>query len=48
VVLFVLLRSIPYLGWAVEVVAVVLGLGGLWLALRRRAPAVVQTAEQAM
>jgi hypothetical protein len=48
VVLFVLLRSIPYLGWAVEVVVVVLGLGGLWLALRRQPPAAVQTAEQAM
>jgi cytoskeletal protein CcmA (bactofilin family) len=33
-VLYVLVRSIPFLGLAVEVVVTVLGLGALWLALR--------------
>jgi hypothetical protein len=35
-VLYVILRSIPYLGWAVEVVVTVFGLGAIWVVLRRR------------
>lgn len=34
--LYVLLVSIPYLGWVVAVVATAIGLGGAWLALRER------------
>jgi cytoskeletal protein CcmA (bactofilin family) len=39
-VLYVVLRSIPMLGWAIEVVVTIFGLGGIWLALRgERSPA---------
>jgi hypothetical protein len=39
-VLYVLLRSIPYVGWVIEAIVTILGLGGIWLAARRRQPAV--------
>jgi hypothetical protein len=38
-VLYVLLRSIPYVGWIIEAIVTILGLGGIWLAMRRREPA---------
>jgi hypothetical protein len=44
-VLYVLVRSIPFLGLAVEVVVTVFGLGALWLALRHApSPAPVPSA----
>ncbi|MFN2291624.1 MAG: polymer-forming cytoskeletal protein [Anaerolineae bacterium] len=35
-VLYILLRSIPTLGWAIEVIVIILGLGAMWVALRQR------------
>jgi cytoskeletal protein CcmA (bactofilin family) len=35
-VLYVVLRSIPLLGWVIEVVVTILGLGAIWVALRDR------------
>jgi hypothetical protein len=49
-VLYVLLRSIPFLGLAVEVVVTIFGLGALWLALRHApspAPRPVELAVEA-
>lgn len=38
-VLYVVLRSIPLLGWAIEIVVTVFGLGAIWVALRdQRSP----------
>ncbi len=47
-VLYLLLRSIPVLGWVVEVVVTILGLGAIWVAYRHRrpAPAAAAAAEQ--
>ena len=42
-VLYVILRSIPILGWAIEVIVTVLGLGAIWVALRRQRSAVVES-----
>ena len=42
-VLYVILRSVPILGWAVEVIVTVLGLGALWVALRRQRSALVES-----
>jgi hypothetical protein len=33
-VLYVILRSIPMLGWAIEVIVTLFGLGAIWVALR--------------
>jgi cytoskeletal protein CcmA (bactofilin family) len=44
VVLYILLRSIPHVGWVVEVILVVFGLGAMWLALRDRGNAAEQPA----
>jgi len=38
-VLYVVLRSIPVLGWAIEGIVTILGLGAIWLAVRHRRPA---------
>jgi hypothetical protein len=38
VLVFVLLRSIPYLGVLVEIGVTVVGLGAMWLAFRDRSP----------
>ncbi len=37
-VLYVLLRSIPILGWAIEVIVTLFGLGAIWVALRDARP----------
>ncbi len=34
-ILYILLRSIPHLGWVIEIIVIVLGTGAIWLALRR-------------
>jgi cytoskeletal protein CcmA (bactofilin family) len=45
-ILYVLLRSIPTLGWVIEVFVVIFGLGGIWVAFREgRPPAVPAEAE---
>jgi hypothetical protein len=47
-VLYVLLRGIPVFGWALEVVVTLLGLGAIWIALRKgRLPEAVEVEEQA-
>jgi cytoskeletal protein CcmA (bactofilin family) len=38
-VLYVVLRSIPVLGWVIEVVVTIFGLGAIWVAFRHRRPA---------
>jgi hypothetical protein len=46
-VLYVLLRSIPILGWAIEVIVTLFGLGAIWVALRDgRSPAPEIVAEE--
>ncbi|MDD5469088.1 MAG: hypothetical protein PHS96_14955 [Anaerolineales bacterium] len=40
VVLYLLVRSIPLLGWLVGVLATLLGLGAMWLWFQDRRPAV--------
>jgi hypothetical protein len=48
-ILYVVLRSIPILGWVIEGVATVLGLGAMWVAYRHRraAPQAAGADEQA-
>jgi cytoskeletal protein CcmA (bactofilin family) len=48
-VLYVVLRSIPILGWAIEGIVTILGLGAIWVAYRHRrsAPQAVGVDEQA-
>ena len=44
--IYMLLRAIPHLGWVIEIVAIILGLGAIWLvAFRKREP--VQAAGEA-
>ena len=43
-ILYILLRSIPTLGWVIEAIVVILGTGAIWLALRREK--VAPTAEE--
>jgi cytoskeletal protein CcmA (bactofilin family) len=40
--LYVVLRSIPLLGWAIEVLVTLFGLGAIWVALRDRRSSTVQ------
>lgn len=40
--LYIVLRSIPTLGWVIEVIVMVLGLGAIWLAFRARSPQAVE------
>jgi hypothetical protein len=35
-VLYVILRSIPLLGWVIEIIVTIFGLGAIWVALRDR------------
>ena len=35
-VLYVVLRSLPYVGWAVDAIAAILGMGAIWIAYRHR------------
>ena len=45
-VLYVILRSIPMLGWAIEVIVTLFGLGAIWVALRdQRQPETQAVAE---
>lgn len=44
IVLYILLRSIPHVGWVVETILVVFGLGSMWLAWRDRGNAAEQPA----
>jgi cytoskeletal protein CcmA (bactofilin family) len=45
--LYVILRSIPLLGWAIEIIVTIFGLGAIWVALRgeAQAPAPVEGGE---
>lgn len=43
-VFYIVLRSIPYLGWVIEVAVMALGLGAIWLSFRDRAPATAELA----
>jgi hypothetical protein len=47
-VLYVVLRSIPILGWVIEAIVTILGLGAIWVAYRHRrsAPQAVGVDEQ--
>jgi cytoskeletal protein CcmA (bactofilin family) len=46
-ILYVLLRSIPVVGWVLEAIVTILGLGAIWLAYRdQRRPQAVGTGEQ--
>jgi len=46
-VLYVILRSIPIVGWAVDAIVTILGLGAIWIAYRdRRRPEAVGVEEQ--
>jgi cytoskeletal protein CcmA (bactofilin family) len=42
-VLYVILRSIPLLGWAIDVLATIFGLGAIWVALRDQSSPALQT-----
>jgi hypothetical protein len=44
--LYIVLRSIPTLGWVIEVIIMVLGLGAIWLAFRAKPAPVVETPVQ--
>ena len=44
--LYIVLRSIPTLGWVIEVIIIVLGLGAIWLAFRAKPAPVVETSVQ--
>jgi cytoskeletal protein CcmA (bactofilin family) len=47
VVLYVLLRSIPIVGWPIEAIVTIVGLGAVWIAFRqRRRPQAAGVAEQ--
>jgi hypothetical protein len=46
-ILYALLRSIPTIGWVIEVIVIVLGLGAIWLGLRKQGPPAPQTAGEA-
>jgi hypothetical protein len=35
-VLYVVLRSLPYVGWAVDAIGAILGMGAIWIAYRHR------------
>jgi hypothetical protein len=37
-VLYVVLRAIPILGWVIEGIVTIFGLGAIWLAYRHRRP----------
>lgn len=37
-ILYVLLRSIPTIGWVIEIIVIVFGVGAIWLAIRREKP----------
>lgn len=43
VVVYVLLRSIPFVGWLVGVIATLLGMGAIWLTYKQGQPAVAET-----
>lgn len=45
-VLYVLLRSIPTIGWVIEVIVVVLGLGAIWLAFLAKGEPAPQAATE--